>query len=897
MQTSKGAPVPSPSRPTAPAAARPRPAYQRLDGLFDLELRPDPRGGVRAARGAGATLDASQLAELVRRTGGAGDDVRIMMPDAGRHTPIFAELAGMLGRDVLISPAGSAPRSADGGPPGSAFVDEATGRPAPWVVVQPPAMATDLPGWYDTAGGVLRPRAGMVSLPMAGGLMTATRADFVARRSAAAMLMAGHPELTTIGAAVRAGGFLVGDYGGGHEVADGRRFAAMLAALPLYGTEVRMWVTWPADEEEQERLHRNLSRFAETTGAIVWAPDPQAGTEVLDSCRDLGVTAHDGGPGTWHAYPPPAAAEPRFVPDADGRLSPAREPLLRSAGGVSVISVPAGRWRTAHDRYQSLTGRDGLFAVDLTVLADGRWALLYADTDPHVLGPREFQRMLRTAGWEGEDLLLLAHYPDAAARGLRWFGAGLADSLRANVWALPPDGDFEVLDGLARAVDRRGRPLQWNSLGKDRAAWTTEDGCLMPAGDRRRPAVARPLARPVPASSTAPSAPEPVVSPHTLRPVAASGSYTAVSSSPPSPRNEPGPPAAPRPPAVLQPVHEKAAPQPAHAKAVLQPVHEKPEPEPAVREPAVPKPVPEPVMPRPERPATVDASPPAGVSPRLHTAKVKLRHGLYWLADRPRVNAEPVDLFVTCPEEPDRAAAEGLPTPHLFAVGLLRPPASDTSQPGENLLRVRVAEGGAVDLSSIDVHVPPTLQLLLANRGESYLLPAGLLDRVMLLDGWPVRPAGGYSAGERLPEGRTLTLRSSGARHGLDGLPADVPRWPRATDDVAYALLPGPRVTTPGGALALLSAKPRPRPGHRLLRLRVHRRRAIDVRSAAAQLAGLPAVRSRAGELAAAGVELVLPGRQYDKVSVLQVLTPGRVGWRVVPGPGDRPLAEFLDRP
>ncbi|HWS35974.1 MAG TPA: hypothetical protein VN408_24955 [Actinoplanes sp.] len=880
------------------AADRPRRAFRRMDGLFDLELRSDPAGGVRPARGTGVPLDAVRLAELVRRTGGAGDDVRILMAGAGRHTPLFTELAGLLGRDVLISPAGSEPSPAgDDGPADAAYVDASTGRPAPWTVVQPPSMATDLPGWYETDGGAIRARTGMVALPVPGGLMLATRADFVGRRAAAATLMAGHPELTTIGAAVRSGGFVIGDYAGGFEVADGRRFAALLASLPLYGTEVRMWLTWPSDAGEQELLHRNLSGFAETTGAVVWAPDPHASTEVLDGCRDLGVTTRDGGPGVWHAYPPSSAGPPRFEPDEDGRLSPAGRMLTLATDGVSLINVEPDRWRAATDRYTALAHRDGLFQTDLTVLPDGRWAVLYADTDPHVLGPREFQRMLRAAGWAGEDLQLLAHYPAAVEEGFRSYGRFLVDSLRADVWVLPPDADFDVVDGQARAVDGRSRPLGWQNLaGGVNAAWHSVAGRLVagapgrsvPSGAplRPEPVPARGPASPMPAvpGESAPVAPAPVIPPHPLRSpaVPVRTDLAATSSADYVPRVDPAYSVS------------SAAPAPAPAPA-----------------PARPDPLTDPLpvpleesglaaqdddRPQDNRdPHGGPAGPlPVGGTPTLVAAKAKLRHGLYWLADRPRVNAEPVELFVVCPTDPDRAATEGLATPQLFAVGLLRPPSSGVLRPGESLLRVRVAEGGAVDLSSIDVHVPPALHLLLAHQGESYLLPAGLLDRVTLLDGWLAHSSGGYASRERLPDGRQLTLRSAGARHGVEGLPGDVPRWPRAADDVAYTLLPGPRVTPADGALALLSAKPKVKNGHRLLRLRVPRRRAIDVRAAAEQLAGLTSVRCDAKALAGRDIELILPGREIGQVSVLQVLAPSRMGWRPVPGARGGPLADFL---
>ncbi len=282
---------------------------------------------------------------------------------------------------------------------------------------------------------------------------------------------------------------------------------------------------------------------------------------------------------------------------------------------------------------------------------------------------------------------------------------------------------------------------------------------------------------------------------------------------------------------------------------------------------------------------------PTSRPPRLQQARSKLKHGLDWLADRPHVNAEPVELYVVCPADPDRVAGEGLPTPHLFVAGTLQPPGPELLEAGDNLLRVRVDEGGAVDLSSIDVHVPPTLHLLLASRGGSYLLPAGLLERTHLLTGYLNDPDGGFRTSGEFRDRPALRLRSVGARHGVEGLPTDVPRWPRTADATAYTLLPAPRV---GGGLAMVSSKPRVRAGHRLLRLRVPRRRAIDVRAAADLLADLTSVRSAAAALAGKDTELLLPSREFDLVTVVEVLAPGRLGWKPVSDPGGRTLSEFL---
>src|SRR4029453_17902957 len=100
---------------------------------------------------------------------------------------------------------GRAARAARGAEP--VPVDRASGAVVDWVLLQPPALATSLPGWFDLAGGLVLPRSGLATLPLPGGLEFANRDDFVVRRAAAARLGAGHPRLVTVAAAIRDGAF------------------------------------------------------------------------------------------------------------------------------------------------------------------------------------------------------------------------------------------------------------------------------------------------------------------------------------------------------------------------------------------------------------------------------------------------------------------------------------------------------------------------------------------------------------------------------------------------------------------------------------------------------------------------------------------------------------------
>ncbi|NLU79479.1 hypothetical protein HCA58_14025 [Micromonospora sp. HNM0581] len=659
-------------------------------------------------------------------------------------------------------------------------------------------------------------------------------------------LAPGNPELTTIAVSVRGGGFVVGDSVGAAEPMGGRQLAAALAGTPLYGGEARMWLRWPDDARERETLRQNLVALAASTGVAVWAPEPGAGAVVLSSCGDLGAVGPAGEPATWQVYLPPEAGPTRFRSDQDGRLSPVGAAGVTTYPGVPLVSVPAERLRAMAAYYTRLREQRGLFRVDLTLLDDGRWAAQHAGTAPHALGPRTLERALRDAGWRGEDLVLLASYPEPVAEGLRRYGSPLVRRLRAGVWMLPPEARLATADGAPRAVDRAGRPVHWMRLDAQGPAsvWRSHDGLLVenrqpPATEMRRPVDRRPPA---------------------------TGAQR--------PGHRP-PPAA----GVLRPEERRRADEPP------------PQPAPAIVAATWPD---------------LPSAPP----PELVTARRGPVHGIYWITDRPNVNAEPVDLYVRCDCPPSRAVDDGVPTPHLFLLGTLAPPTPEELGNDQHLLRVQVAPGGAVDLSSINVQEPPVVQALLSGRSGVYLLPGGLLDRTSLSAGHAVAASGRLVQTDPLPVGRALRLRCAGAEHGIDGLPGDLPRWPWETEALAWALLPedgtGPTVgagsgavgkllasgagdSGMGGALVLSRKRPRLRAGYRLIRLSVPWRRAIDIGATAEQIGELTTIRSALPDMLAADIELVLPRDEFDDVEVVRVLTAGRFGWRPVNGESARP--------
>ncbi len=318
---------------------------QPVNGLFDLWLVRTANGDLAIPERPTVPLSVQDVVELVRARGGDGLDVRLVAPDGARGQDFVAEIAARLRRDVIVSPDGAEVRVA-GQPREPRPVDRASGRAVNWTFVQPPDLATDGPSWFELVGSTVVPRSGVVTLPLADGVMVATRSDFLVRRTAAARLTVGHLNLSTIGVGIDLGAFVVGDYDGGVTRYGGRELAAVLSMLPIYHADVRMWLTWPHDDEGTIRLHTNLCEFAAYSGAMVWAPSPGGCAILLDS-GDLAAMSQDGTVSQWLAYPPDDTRgwKPRFRTSTDGRLAP-----------VTVHAGPATRDPAAEAR--------GIEAVD-----------------------------------------------------------------------------------------------------------------------------------------------------------------------------------------------------------------------------------------------------------------------------------------------------------------------------------------------------------------------------------------------------------------------------------------------------------------------------------------------------------------------------------------------------
>ncbi|MEV7986825.1 hypothetical protein [Micromonospora sp. NPDC085948] len=805
-----------------------------VDGLCDVVLVRTDDGGLARPEDHGTALTPQEVAAHARAAGVAGCDLRVLVDDGARDAALFGQVASALGCDILVTPAGATVRRLAGpslaGRAEAVPIDRISGEVVDWVLVQPTALRTTLPGWFDLAGGLVLPRSGLATLPLAGGLEFANREDFVVRRAAASRLGVGHPDLMTVALATRAGQFRLSTYrldaaGENPGRYSGQDVAAVLSSTYLYGGDLRVWLRWPDDPVQCQRLDAQVTALAEATGATVWTPEIGSEAVLLRGCLDLAARDRAGMVARWREYRPPYAADtPRFAADRDGRLGPSGGPVVSAAGGVALISTERASEAALLDRYVDLSAEPGLMLVDLTILDGGRLALRYQDGSHLAVGAVELRALLTNAGWRGADLQLLTPVAPEWTEGLREHLDVLESDLGVEIWSLTPGAVVVVRDGLARAVDEQRRPARWLRAADpgqpaETGRWRNDDGWLIP---RRRGAGESPGPSPAAPPSAAP------------------------------------PPAAPA--TALPPAAPAAAP--------------------ATPAPAAAAPPPDRVLPAPSpRPALTVSAP--GGRP----------HGLRWLPERPEVNAEPVRLWLASPWSPRRVAIEGVPSANLFLVGDLDGERVARAHPYQHLLCLRVEAGGLVDLDRVgDL---PAGHLGTRPAG-TFLLPAGWLDQARLRAGYDVDDDGRPQEETELP-GSAVVLRCTGARHGTDGLPDDVVRWPGGARGAgAWALVPDSPVESPDDFLPLHQRRPPVRDGHRLVRLRLVAGEAIDTRASAAALSALTSVRSRLPELVAEGVTLLLPQGCYDGARVDQVLHADGGRWRQRTKGIDQPLSSFL---
>ncbi|SDT66593.1 hypothetical protein [Actinoplanes derwentensis] len=499
--------TPSPQRPAD--ADLPIP----VAGLCDLVLVRTADGGLARPDAPETALNAGQLTDYAQASAVAGRDLRVLVDDGAGYAALLGPVADSLSCDIIVTPVGASVKLlvTPGGRRGEAMpVDRVSGDVVEWALVQPAAVATTLPGWFDLAGGLVLHRPGLATLPLPGGLEFANREDFVVRRAAVAQLGTGHPDLVTVALATRDGGFRLSAYlldpaGRAPGRYSGRDVAAALSSIHLYGGDLRLWLRWPDNESECRQLVAEVTALAEATGATVWAPEPGGEAVLLRGCRDLAARDRSGAITGWREFRPPGAPETyRFVTDRDGRLVPREGPEVLTTDGVALISTGRLPEAALRERYSDLSAETGTVLLDLAVLDDGRVALRYGDGSHLAVSTAELRGLLEGSGWAGEDLLLLTPVPPDRAVGMRDHLTLLERELGVEVWCLPPGATVVVRDGLARAVDDRRQPTRWLRAGSvESARWRNDDGWLVPR-QRHTPAPMPAAPAPAPAVAAAP---------------------------------------------------------------------------------------------------------------------------------------------------------------------------------------------------------------------------------------------------------------------------------------------------------------------------------------------------------------------------------------------------------
>jgi hypothetical protein len=192
---------------------------------------------------------------------------------------------------------------------------------------------------------------------------------------------------------------------------------------------------------------------------------------------------------------------------------------------------------------------------------------------------------------------------------------------------------------------------------------------------------------------------------------------------------------------------------------------------------------------------------------------------------------------------------------------------------------VTAPAGVAIDLVEHARDAPDGIRQRLRDSGCTHLLPVAWLADLAVRGRYDVDTRGGVGAGHDVAPA-ALAVRFEGAEHGVPGLPNEVVHWPDKklrADAPSYLLLAesGPAdAVVQRGFVALTRQRPELTPGHRLLEVKIRRRRAIDVPATLDRLAGLPVV-GRLHDFI--GVDVLLSQHDLSRAVVTKI-------WRQVDG-------------
>jgi hypothetical protein len=320
-----------------------------LPGLFEL-----------SPADAGLLDDAVAIRSLMRANGQLGADVRLLFDDGEGHLDAATEIANALRCDVYLTPHGATVTyHCEPGPVPTweaVATDGASGAPTQWLPVRCSDLAPDTPTWFVSVAGRLRQSAGLVSVPLPGGLAFATRSAFPAVAAVAARLADRHapvvPALTTITVGVELGRFEIGRFNDAGSLLGGLEFATLVAAsLDDVQPDVQLAIAWPAQEAARISLDQELMRLADALNRTVWVPEQGSRVVVApeNAPGTFAVQDDQGEPGRWRAYRSRlcAAATLRFTTDAAGCLVPVP---AEADHGVPGLPAEVVRWPEADQR-------------------------------------------------------------------------------------------------------------------------------------------------------------------------------------------------------------------------------------------------------------------------------------------------------------------------------------------------------------------------------------------------------------------------------------------------------------------------------------------------------------------------------------------------------------------
>ena len=416
-----------------------------VPGLFEL-----------SPADAGLLDDCAGIRELMRANGQPGADLRLLIDDGERHLDAATEVANALRCDVYLTPHGATVTyHCEPGPVptwDAVATDAVSGAPAHWLVVRPSDLAPDMPTWFVSVAGRLRQSAGLVSVPLPGGLAFATRSAFPAVAVLAARLTDRHapvvPGLTTLTVGVELGRFEIGRFNDAGSLLGGVEFATLVAAsLDTVQPDVQLAIAWPAQPAARAALDQELMRLADALNRTVWVPE-QGGCAVIapEGCPGTFAAQDERGqPGRWRGYRSrlAAAATLRFTSDASGCLvagglvgsapTTARSVFADAADhGVPGLPADVVRWPEADQRadtpaYLVLPGseRAGFVSLSRTrpELAAGRTVLEVKVRRRRMIDVPATVAATGFAGFAGEDLVLpTADIARAVVTKVWWYG-------------------------------------------------------------------------------------------------------------------------------------------------------------------------------------------------------------------------------------------------------------------------------------------------------------------------------------------------------------------------------------------------------------------------------------------------------------------------------------------